>query len=317
MTNSLSPEQLRTVIQQFAKGGSELSEQCRKASDLDYWRSINPDLAINSAETVSWDSSVEVLEDVISKAAHSYRTYGFFSIAEALSIPEVEKMRQAVEAVRQADWPPVFSFVYDSFWLIGRSKSLKKLLAATLHPNYQLIPQVWVHYLYPAEGNAGWVPHLDGDSNSDHTTSVWIPLSRATLTNGCMYIVRRTTETSEICKNFHNMRELSQQQVYAILKNTRALPSEPGHILCWDEKILHWGGCCENGLEARVSVALTFAAPSFQLQDGFMAMTATTPPPPFKVRLQVICRSILSYRRFEPLVNRFTPLAKELLKQNE
>lgn len=313
MPQVLSPEQTRRLVQKFSKTGPDLERQYRHANDPGYWTSLNPNLTVGSGEQIDWDSIDPLSDKAIEDAVSNYRTHGFLSLAGVLSLPRISIMRQAVENLRNADWLSVFSFMYDDFWLIGRATQLKKLLTNLLGPDYRLLPRIWTHYVYPAMGQSGWGPHLDGDKKSVHTVSVWIPLGIATLTNGCMHLVKRTDQTNDVCLRYHDTEIFTRPEVEALLKNTRALPAEPGHVLCWDEKILHWGGRFETGSEPRVSLALEFTTADMPLTEKDpLLIDPMASLPSIDVRLQAIGRAISTYRQFEPLIERFAPLAKML-----
>lgn len=306
-------EHLRKVVRQFSKTGVELERLCQQAHDPHYWVSLNSDLTISSTRCVEWGSSEPQTDEIIALAAHSYRTHGFLTLSNYLSLTEVARMRKAVENLVRNDWPPVFSFVYDDFWLIGRSSSIRKLLVEVLHPNYRLLTRLWTHYVRAARGNGGWIPHLDHPNETGHTTSVWIPLSESTLTNGCMYIVKRNEQTGPLCNEYPNATAYTMDQLRTLLKNTRALPASPGSLLCWDEKILHWGGEFEGGQEPRISLALEFTIPEFvTADDQEQLIDPMGPLPSFESRLLFIANALLSYRRFEPMIERFTPMARQL-----
>ncbi len=313
MTQVLSREETSKLLKRFSKTGGELEQQYRQASDPGYWTFLNPGLTVGSPDHVDWDGVEPLPDKLIEDAVANYRTHGFLSLAGVLSLPRIREMRQAIEKLRQADWLPVFSFVYDDFWLIGRAPKLRKLLTNLLGPAFQLLPRIWTHYVYPASGQAGRAPHLDGGAKSVHTTSVWIPLGNATLTNGCMYLVKRAEQTNDLCNHYAETETFTRDSVEALLKNTRALPAEPGHVLCWDENILHWGGRFEAGGEPRVSIALEFTTADFSptVVDPLLIDTLASPPR-LEVRLQAIGRAVSRYYQFEPLIERFAPLAKRL-----
>ncbi len=315
LQEKLEPHQLRALIQRFSTTGEDLDQLCSRAADPHYWISLNPDHSISTDSRVNWDSDSAVSDHAIERAARSYRTHGFLSLSGILSLAQVSRMRTVIEQLCSADWLPVFSFIYDDFWLIGRSTQLRALLASILHLEYRLLSRIWTHYVQVAPGNGGWVPHLDHPDETGHTASVWIPISRATLTNGCMHLVKRSSRTDTLCKEFPKQATFSKEQVIDLLKNSRALPADPGSVLCWDEKILHWGAQVEDCDEPRISIALEFTVPEFQtaddrevLLDPLMAI------PSFEQRLELICGAILSYRRFEPMVERYAPLARALLR---
>jgi|SRR6266481_5081111 len=147
MAQTLSPEQTSKLIKKFSKTGVGLERQYSQASDPEYWTRLNPKLMPNSDEPIDWDRGEPLPDKAIENAISNYRTHGFLSIAGMLSLPQITKMRQAVENLRGADWLPVFSFVYDDFWLIGRAAKPRALLTTILGPNYQLLPRLWTHYV--------------------------------------------------------------------------------------------------------------------------------------------------------------------------
>lgn len=100
-----------------------------------------------------------------------------------LSVPFIQRMRERIETLRAKDWPPVFAFVYDEFWHVARAPFLAHVLSQALGPGHLQLPNLWAHYVYP--NNAGWSPHVDGRYGADKV-SLWIPLSDATVSNGCM-----------------------------------------------------------------------------------------------------------------------------------
>jgi hypothetical protein len=306
-------EELRSLIQRFSKHGNELEDLCQLATDPRYWLTLNPGLTIASADGIDWDSDEPESGEALQEAIRSYRAHGFLSLSGMLSLSQVNKMHNVVERLRNADWPAVFSFVYDDFWVIGRATKLRRLLTEILHADFRLLTRVWTHYVEAATGNGGWIPHVDHPNEDGHTTSVWIPLSSANLRNGCMYVVKRTAKTDNACKDFPNTDTFTKEQLTSLLKNARALPADAGSILCWDEKILHWGGEFEGGSEPRVSIALEFTVPEFVTAGNLEKLIdPMTTLPSFEMRLRLICWALISYRRFEPMMERFVPLAERL-----
>ncbi|MGB7355640.1 MAG: phytanoyl-CoA dioxygenase family protein [Acidobacteriaceae bacterium] len=307
------PQQLRALIRRFSLSEIDVEALCEKASSPKYWIRLNPHLGISSNSEVDWDSHASVGEKQFSEAVHSYRTLGFLALPALLSVSQIERMQTAVDNLRAADWPAVFSFVYDDFWLLGRATQLSTLLKEILHPQYRLLSRIWTHYVPNAVGNGGWVPHLDHIHDAGHTTSVWIPLTHATLRNGCMYLVKRSAGTEAVCRAFPNASQFSKEQVTALLKNCRALPADPGSVLCWDDKILHWGAQVEASETPRVSIALEFTVPDFvRAGDHELLLDPFSGLPSLETRLRLICNAVWTYRSVEPMMERFTPLVRRL-----
>src|SRR5207245_2078717 len=120
---------------------------------------------------------------------------GYFQAEPLFSVRVIQRLRNGIEVLRKEDWPPVFSFIYDEFWLATRGPSLAGLLSTALGPEHRQIPHLWTFYIPPTRGATGWLPHVDGWEKSDgsgdrsNRLTVWIPLSEATLENGCMYVI--------------------------------------------------------------------------------------------------------------------------------
>src|SRR5207244_2616081 len=97
----------------------------------------------------------------------------------------------------------------------------------------------------PTPGASGWPPHCD-DANRPNRVTVWIPLSDATLDNGCMYVVPRDRAAAD---------------ADARLQACRALPAAAGSILGWNFDVLHWGSTCTRPGEPRIAISQEFIAP--------------------------------------------------------
>jgi ectoine hydroxylase-related dioxygenase (phytanoyl-CoA dioxygenase family) len=309
-------QQLRAALSKFNLSGSALAQQARNAEDPNYWIDLNPQLTISSAGSADWDSEVSgSVGDKLEEGLKSYRQYGFLALDGVLSQRQIATMRDAVARLQAAEWPPVFAFVYDPFWCIGRARVVSALLKELLG-SPQMLPRVWTHHVYTSVQNAGWRPHLDGRTGAPLTMSLWIPLTNATLRNGCMQLVKRNSATDELCRRYHTTDAFSREEVQALLTNTRALPCARGGLLAWDHNILHWGSYFECGSEPRVSIALEFASASSA------EVTAAEHPsqehdllPGFSTRLEAIGGAILKYRNFEPGMERFASLAELLTRK--
>lgn len=313
----LLSSKFRSLIDNFAVTGTQLDEKCKQAFDVDYWLRLNPTMVLESRDPVPWDNEQPPSPEALIGAAELYSTQGYLSMKGGLRASEIDKVRRAVEQLLLADWPPVFAFVYDNLWWIPKTTLISNLAPKIGHPNYKVAGQVWTHYVYPVAGNRGWIPHLDGNSRTPHSTTIWLPLGPATVTNGCMYLVRRIDETDHLTRHFHEIDSFTRPDVFALLKNIRALPAEPGDLLCWDDKILHWSGYFEAGeVPPRVSITLTVISLEPGRRDSGTLVEPLGPLPSLRTRLWLIGASIMSYRRFEPLMERFVPLAQRLMEQH-
>ncbi|MBL8217228.1 MAG: phytanoyl-CoA dioxygenase family protein [Bryobacterales bacterium] len=275
----------------------------------DFWLALNPALTIGDTRPKPWDAPIRPTAEDIAGAVRNYRGKGFLELPRALCPMQAHRMRQAIENLWQNGWHPVWSFVYDDFWSIGQSQVLRQLLPQLLDGPYALLPHVFTHYVEPGPGNAGWAPHIDAGEDGVASASIWIPLSPARLTNGCMYLVKRGDGIEEIVDDARERGHYSSDDLMTILRSVRALPANPGDLLAWDERILHWGTPWESGTEPRISIALEFTPAT----GAETLIDPLSPPPPFEARLQIIARAIQTYSRFDPRVEIVARLAENLV----
>ena len=87
---------------------------------------------------------------------------------------------------------------------------------------------------------------------------VWMPLTRASVENGCMYVLPKDQDVQ-----LPKLRAgVPQQEAFdsASAQGVRAVPARPGELLVLDGEVLHWSGAgnAEAATEARVAVAFEF-----------------------------------------------------------
>jgi hypothetical protein len=234
-----------------------------------YWRRLNPTLSVTH-RAFEIDPLIE-----------SFRAEGWL---QSDPVIETRSLRSAVEALVREKWLPVFAFVYEEFWLGGR---LDPLVQALLGPGCRQKPYLWIQHVEPAASSSGWPPHVDQDPPTKDI-SVWIPLTDATLDNGCMYLMPSYAPKHD-------------------LQSIRALPARAGSILAWRQDVLHWGAySSRRAKEPRISIALEFG------REGLDPAAV----PPFEERLKLIARQILKYlEEFEPgrYEERWMELADKIL----
>jgi hypothetical protein len=282
-------------------------------SQIAYWRKLIPEACIEGTGKCEWSGDIPLRDATYRAAVASYRSSGFLALASVLSPSRVATVRDTIERLRDAGWPAVWAYIYDDLWHVGRAPILRTLLLELLGAEVRLMPRIWAHYVAASRGNSGWRPHVDMGDDGRPAVSLWVPLSSAKVTNGCMYLVKRDPRIPETVGKARERAELSMNDVIDILENVRALPAEPGDILCWDESTLHWGADYEGGDAPRVSFALEFTAVSSdgKADEGLLDPLAAMPD--FASRLRLIADSILTYQRFEPAAERMAPLANQIL----
>jgi len=273
----------------------------RDLGDPGFWRGFAPGLRVEDAR------SVEALAAITPSAADmaAIRALvveeGYFQASNIAWPMDVAVMADTVRALDAAGLPPVFAFMYDEFWL---PFYLMQPIYAGLLGDYAMLPDFWVWNVDPARGDAGWRPHRDKGQQalfpdgSPKSMTTWMPLSKATPLNGCMYIVPATQDPTY---NTANDREWKFEHA-----GIRALPAEAGDVFMWNQAVLHWGSrTSPRGGASRVSMAF-----EFQRTDVPPFNTPLLAPMAFHTfgfRLRLIAKQILQYRhmyKVDPAIER-------------
>ncbi|MGE3344392.1 MAG: phytanoyl-CoA dioxygenase family protein [Vicinamibacterales bacterium] len=309
---ALSPrDRARAFMASLAMPDEAAAARLHEATDIDYWRRLNPQLSIGSprhpsiAEGRPW-SPVEL----DSRVAHMARA-GYLQAAPFGDPDVIAALHLGVERIREAGWPPVFLFVYDQVWDLARTPSVQALLRAVLGPGYREDTLVWCFHVAPKAGASGWAPHFDGPEKSNRMT-VWFPLTDATLDNGCMYVVPDgalpasiSNEGGEVAVNWSDLS--------AVLRSARALPCAAGGMLGWRFHVLHWSSVVVDATTPRISVAMEFLGADVTpvpLEEPLIDPTVR--PESFHTRLYAIGKSLRIYIRFEPWLAPFANVAQRL-----
>jgi type I protein arginine methyltransferase len=287
--------------------------QLANARSGEYWRSLNPELALEQRSS-STPLEVGRLEtSALSNLVDGFRANGYFEMPGALSASTIGAMRSGVDTLRRHGWPAVFAFVYDEFWLAPRSAPIAAFLTAVLGPGYRQIPHVWTHYVEPVPGRRGWPPHSDSPQRSNRIT-VWLALTDATLDNGCIYVVPRSHISAQIAARLPDASELAMADVDALLHGSRALPTAAGGALGWNFDVVHWGSICTKTGQPRIATSQEFiAASELPATDEQPLFDTGSRLPTLEERLRAIAKAILAYDRFDSQPE-YTVLAEHLYR---
>ncbi|HEV2169404.1 MAG TPA: phytanoyl-CoA dioxygenase family protein, partial [Candidatus Binatus sp.] len=280
-----------------------------QATNPSYWRTLYPSFSVADAPPVL---DLPLLDAAtLDRYARGLDQWGYFCsespIAQSLSAPLLE----CIEAVRKAGWPPVFAYVYDQLWTLWNAAPIAQILTAALGKGYKAIPHGWCHYVQPVRGASGWPPHIDG--NLPNRMSIWIPLTDATLDNGCIYLLPKDMNTSAIGQR-RELRNASNLQMRELLQRSRAIPAAAGSLLGWQFRILHWGSTAHGAGSPRVSLVYEFiAANEAPIKNELPLYDPSAPIPDLARRLHSIGRAIRQYMRYELRMRRYAELAAELI----
>jgi hypothetical protein len=301
------------LLKQAELSSAEMAERFEAALDVDRWRRLVPSASIEE-QIVSGDH-VRIAPQDADREKHRLDEDGYFRLEQVFDRERIARMHDIAKAVRADGWPVAFAFVYDDFWSIARSPPLSAFLEESLGVGFLQNTVVWAHWVPDAKGVAGWRPHDDYRGGGDTFLSVWIPLSDATVENGCMFLVpdRMSREIAEAIE----ARDSVPDAVFRrMLHDVVALPVPSGSLIGWRGDVLHWGGTNAGGSAPRVSLALEFrsrGAKTSRFERPLIDPRAALPP--FRTRLFAIVKALREYTKFEPLLLRHLPLAERIFAE--
>ena len=290
---------------------SEADSYLERALDQSYWQQLNPELSIGGARLLATDVEAVPLTHLQTTAQlEKLRREGYFQTTPALHDEVIGRMRLAVEKLRAEHWPAVFSCVYDEFWQIFRTPSLATLVSGFLGEGYRQNSLIWTYYVAPIKGAEGWHPHSDSGDQSRLT--VWVPLTEATLDNGCMYVIPRDRLPDELRGEYENLATVTHAQLGRLLQSTRALPTPAGAYLGWTHELIHWGSVSSGHVEPRISVAMEFIGSDVTPRQDELPLFDPLTIPPFSERLRAIGKGLVIYGRLEPSKRKYAELGARL-----
>lgn len=302
------------VIQRLSD--EDVAERIEAIGSPTYWRAICPSLSVGRdppfLDIEETPLSKEQRTTILAQLKHD----GYFKSDPVLRPSLLERLRAGLVVLRENGLPPVFAYIFDEFWEIARAPSLQAVVTEALGAGCRQSPRVWAFHLSTENGAAGWPPHVDG-GHLAHTTdrlTLWLPLTDATLENGCMNVVPKHLLPPTLPDDFANdARSLSPQIWKTMLQGARPLPAKAGSLLVWDFQVVHWSGFCHGAAAPRMSLAVEVLGPEVAATEGELPLFDLNTLPPFRERLRAIAKGVLSYQRFEPATLRYKSLAQRML----
>jgi hypothetical protein len=309
-------EELSRMVESTVPSEDEVKALLDKARDPAYWRALNPDLSIGDSFAADALEERPIEDDELDELADYFDEDGYFQIDSHLAPDVLGRMRACVDVLRHERWPLVFAFVYDEFWLVFRTPSLVRYMSEILGPGYRLIPTTWTYYVEDDKGATGWPPHVD-NSCEPNRVNVWVPLTDATVQNGCIYVIPQSLAPEGFPEAFWERDTFSHAELITLLQASRAIPARVGSMLGWHSELIHWGSTSGGTGDPRISVAMQFIAADEPPNPGEVPLfDAHESMPTLEERLSAIGRALRIYHKFEPATVRFLGLA-DLLVENE
>jgi len=313
MNQSLSDKHqaaLAQLLQQARWSDAEIRTRLQQALSPDYWAALNPQLAVNQNEgDIEIERPVSELSEREQWCAQ-LASEGYFQTAPLIAAPVIECLRQGIEVLRAAGWPPLFAFIYDECWRVMRGPAMTGLLTAVLGAGYQQMAQVYTFYVQA--GGSGWFPHVD--YGPARRLTLWLALSDATLENGCLYLIPRHRTPPTIAENFSKLESVSYADLLTLLHNCRAVPAPTGTLLGWGNDLIHWGAHARPMAKPRISLAMNFVAADFKPAASDLPLLLDARQlPTLAQRLRIIAHAIEYARDYAPWTHKYLDFAKRLI----
>jgi hypothetical protein len=306
-------EVARKLLEQNRLAPAQMQARLQQAQDADYWRALNPQLHIGAAPRADLEL-LPASDAEISKCVDSVARFGYFKLPPIIAPHVLQEMVTAVQRLESEDWPATLAMVYDEFWQLSRTSTALRLLEGILGPGFKQNSNSWTHHVRPARGSSGWHPHIDGLQDSKDRLSLWIPLTDATLDNGCMYVIPRDRMPAALLNKYVKAEPVEQGDAELMLQSSYAMPAAAGSMMGWGFDVMHWGSVCTGDFPVRISVALEFlSAGVTPFPEELPLIDGAGPPIPFAQRVHAIARGIVKYDKFEPLVARYKDLASQIV----
>lgn len=294
--------------------GPDVESYLRDALERAYWQRLNPALSIGIQRPATPFETAPLDEPQTARQLERLHREGYFQTSPVLALAVLQRMRLAIDKIRAERWPAVFAYVYDEFWEVVRSPSLVRLITGFLGEGYRQNSRIWAFYVPAARGARGWHPHAD--SGDESRLTVWVPLTEATLDNGCMYLIPRDRLPDDLRGNYLELESVNRAQLDRLLQSTRAMPSPAGAYLGWNHDVIHWGSVSTGYGEPRVSLAVEFVGRGVDtLPDESPLFDGLTTLPPFAERLRAIARGLRVYAGYEPANMKFGELGRLLAER--
>ncbi len=284
--------------------GRAIAERSGEVAEPEYWIDLCPEMTIGGKAGFGTPDEARVDPE-------AFRRHGYFIKSDVLPDARTAAILEAIERLRAHDWHALFAFVFDELWALAWASPVRSIAVALLGAPVRLRPLLAVHYVDGEGSPRGWAPHTDGPPFDDRL-STWVPLTDATLDNGCMYIVPRSDEVGDAVTRFRKS-ETTDADATTLLQHARALPAPAGSVLGWGFDALHWGSARTAAAPPRVSVAYEWLGPKGSPTEGDMPLIDLADGlPPLGQRLELIAWAILAYYGFDRTLLPFVELAKQL-----
>ena len=265
-------------------------------SDPDFWQALAPNLTIEGDN--QQEAPVFLSGDVLGDLSQQFHEDGYLLLPPVFEECDFGPLRDGILALERAGLPPVFIYLYDQPYVLFAR--LQHLIGYFLGDRFALLPNFWAWNIPVREGARGWAPHQDCQAKTRFpngegddvlmSLSLWVPLTDATLDNGCMSVLPRSNEP------YYNLPLDDPDSIKP--EHGVALPAQVGSVLGWSQDLYHWSNrVTKNANASRLSLSLEFQNRAFDPLS--VPLLDVTRPPPFKNRLELVRQQFSRYKHME------------------
>lgn len=273
-----------------------------------FWKGLTNELHIGDAPFLKSHPVFNLEGAVIRQLRDLVVREGYFQTDPPKWNLPFESMIALTERLTSFGIPTPFVFIYDEFWLVFIK--IGKMIEGLLGPGFQRLPDFWAWHIEPDKAQSGWSPHRDKgvralfpDRNPKSVT-VWVPLTASTTLNGCIYLVPADRDPT--------YGTAEEKQFRFALADIRALPANPGSILCWNQAVLHWGSHA-SPRETKPRISLAFEFQSGRVPPFNKPLMNPYSVPDFTFRVKLIAKQILQYQHMYKLPEEIKATAEGLI----
>lgn len=282
------------------------SHPIEDVSKQPFWEGKSPVLTIGQTNapypihTISSENAALIMPKM--------RKEGYFHFQNTIANTDYHTLRDTITQFQNDGILPIFAALYDEFWQL--IQSLRPYCDTILGKEWAWLPDMWAWHV--KAGSRGWAAHRDRvdpcleTDGSPQSLTLWVPLTKATPNNGCIYLVPADWDEHY---PYGAARSITDYQ------SIRALPAEPGDVLAWNQAVLHWGGrSADDNTEPRISVAIEAQKTTIEpFRDMLLHKDSI---PTFNERKHLIGRQLLQYQHMYKLSEYYFNLGEAWTKQS-
>lgn len=246
--------------------------------DFDWWRNVATEFGLHAYDSeyfqkqfiFQWeggneDTDLHRVKNLTAAELHEFiLRYGYHQLSHE-NLPnwqlDYTKMRALMDFLYENSIPTVYVFMFDEFWYIYMR--IHHIIEGVLGRDFWRLTDMWSWRVDANTKDQGWKVHRDsvGHSHDEFGSvmaiTVWIPLSVVTTHHSCMHVVPISSDPGYADPSLQTKTnaDIARDAVRELV----ALPTQPGGVLIWDQKLLHFGSAASPRAEhPRYSLSMEF-----------------------------------------------------------